>query len=552
MQPKFAFLPDTGGNWHSETKAYGSTRTRWGRLRDMLASGALLDDRNGKLRGLSALMVMSVIAAACTARNDSNNVNSTGRAGGTASGGASGKGGNAGGGVDAGHAGTSGAPASAGNGDGGSAPPPAVLPVPTPDQAARQRLGLTALFHFGLPTFTGSRGGDGTASPTVFTPSGLDPTQWVSVLQGAGFKEGILVVKHHDGFCLWPTTCSSYSVAASPWMGGKGDVVKAYTDAAHAAGFRVGIYLSPYDTHPEDDSTAPGYAAKFQCMLNELLTNYGVVDELWFDGNSAPNFDWGSVAASAKQLQPHLLVAITGPDIRWVGNEDGIAPLGETSVQTGNPSLGQPSGLTWYPSESDVSIRPGWFYYASEDNQLKSLSTLVDLYFQSVGRNSLLVLNVPPNQTGVLAGTDVTRLGQLGTTLSNLFATNLAAGKAVTADSVWQAQNYAGARAVDGNLDTFWAAAAGKTSGRLEIDLGTLQSIQIVDVSEPIALGERSSKYHVEIQASGATTWTTVASGTVIGARNLIRLSPAVSARKIALVLEQARGVPAIAEFGVY
>jgi len=211
----------------------------------------------------------------------------------------------------------------------------------------------------------------------------------------------------------------------------------------------------------------------------------------------------------------------------------------------------EPAGPVWFPSESDVSIRPGWFYHPSEDTALKSLSALTDIFFNTVGRNSVLILNIPPNTSGVLAAPDVARVGQLGAALKGLFATNLAAGRTATADSMLAA-GYEPARALDGNLDTFWAAAPGTTSGRLEIDLGATRTIAIVDVSEPIAFGERAKKYHVEVQGVGATTWTTVATGTVIGERNLIRLTAAASARKLALVIEQAAGAPAIAELGVY
>jgi alpha-L-fucosidase len=429
--------------------------------------------------------------------------------------------------------------------------PATVLPVPTPDQEAWQRLGLTAFFHFGINTFSGDEIGDGTASPAIFNPVGLDASQWVSTLKAAGFRQGTLVVKHHDGFCLWPTKCTSYNVSASPWLGGKGDVVKAYTDAAHAAGFRVGLYLSPLDNHAADSSNAPGYPAKFTCMLNEILTSYGAVDELWFDGNGAPGIDWNGIYKTVRQLQPHTLIAITGPDIRWVGSEDGMAPLGETSVQKGTASLGQPTGPVWFPSESDVSIRPGWFYHASEDGQLRSLAALTDIFFNSVGRNSVLILNIPPNTSGLLAAPDVARVGQLGTALRDLFTTNLALGASASADSTLDPAD-AAARTVDGDLDTFWAAAAGRSAGRLEVDLGGSRSVKLVDLREPIALGERATRYHVEAQAAGAATWTTIASGTVIGERNLLRLTPTVTAQRIAVVIEQARGSPAIAELGIY
>ncbi len=202
----------------------------------------------------------------------------------------------------------------------------------------------------------------------------------------------------------------------------------------------------------------------------------------------------------------------------------------------------------WYPSECDVSIRSNWFWHPNDS--AKSLTELTDIFFNSVGHNCTLLLNVPPNQQGLLDTNDVARLGQLGASLHNMFVTNLAAGQPITADSTWQATDYAATKATDGNLDTYWAAGTGKTTGRLEIDLGASKSIKIVDVSEAIVLGEHVTKYHVETQAAGATSWTTIGSGTAIGARNLIRGTW--TAQKVALVIEQAKGVPAIAEFGVY
>jgi alpha-L-fucosidase len=389
---------------------------------------------------------------------------------------------------------------------------------------AWQRLGLTAFFHFGMNTFTGDEVGDGNASPDTFNPGALDTAQWVSTMKAAGFKQGILVAKHHDGFCLWPTKCSDYSVAKSAWRDGKGDVVKDFTDAAHKADFRVGLYLSPLDNHAADSSGAADYGDKFRCWVDELLTSYGRVDEIWFDGNGAPASVGRDLYEHIKTLQPHIVIftgpeiAAPGADIRWVGNEGGNAPAGETSVQEmGNDTI-------WFPSESDTSIRPGWFYHPEDDGAVKSLAQLTDIFFNSVGRNSVLLLNVPPNR---------------------------AAGKDATGDSTFH-EDYGAARAVDGNPDTFWAAGHGTTTGRLEVDLGAATSVRIVDLSEPIALGERSKKYHVEVQAPGTTTWTTIASGTVIGQRNLLRVNPPRMAQKIAVVIEDARGVPAIAELGVY
>lgn len=438
-----------------------------------------------------------------------------------------------------------------GSGTGGSATAPLpVLPIPTADQAAWQRRELTAFFHFGINTFADQEWGTGTESPTIFNPTALDAAQWVSAIKSAGFRQATLVAKHHDGFCLWPSQYTAHSVKSSPWKGGQGDVVDDFTKAAHAANIKVGLYLSPWDRH-EATFGSDAYNTYYKNQLTELLSSYGEIDEVWFDGanGEGPNgkkqdYDWEGFYSLIHQLQPHALLAITGPDIRWVGTESGVAPLGETSVQMldGN--------LAWYPSESDVSIRPGWFYHASEDSLVKPLDQLLDIYFKSVGRNSTLLLNIPPDKRGLLADADVARLGELSTAIDATFNVNLAAGQAASADTVHQsAPAFAAAMAVDDKLDTFWAAADGTTTGRLEIDLGAVRDFNLVSVREPIELGERATKYHVEVEQTGG--WVTIATGTVIGQRNLLGVA-SMKAQKIALVIEAARGAPAIAELGVY
>jgi alpha-L-fucosidase len=428
-----------------------------------------------------------------------------------------------------------------------------VRPVPTPDQANYQHLEKLAFLHFGPNTFTGAEVGDGNASPDVFNPSALDANQWMAVVKSASFRLAMLTAKHHDGFCLWPTKCSAYNVSASPWKGGQGDVVKEFTDAARAAGIKAGLYLSPFDTHAADSSGAPDYFAKFQCMLTELLTSYGDITEVWFDGNTAPQGDWNAVVALVRKLQPHAVIqmgpeiAVGNADIRWVGSESGMAPAGTAAVQTRN------GVRVWYPAECDVSIRPGWFHHASEDTQLKPLATLLDIYFNSVGHNCPLLLNVPPDQRGLIAEPDVARMQELGTALTDIFRTNLAKGQAATADSVFAgAPAFAAGRAVDGSIATYWAAADGMTTGRLELDLGGPTAVSVVSLKEPLELGERTTRYHVELQAAGATDWTTVGAGTTIGTRSLHRLPAGSSAQKVAVVIEQARAAPAIAELAVY
>ncbi|MEP7048951.1 MAG: alpha-L-fucosidase [Pseudomonadota bacterium] len=427
--------------------------------------------------------------------------------------------------------------------------PDPVLPVPSADQLAWQAQELTAFLHFGINTFTHQEQGDGTDSPTLFDPSGLDTTQWMTTLRDAGFRQALLTAKHHDGFCLWQTRCTSYSVAASPWLAGAGDVVKQFVDAAHQANVRVGLALSPYDRHEPTYGTA-AYNAVFQCQLTELLSNYGTVDELWLWNDAAnQGFDWNAAVVLARALQPHVLIDIgnadrAGADLRSV---DRGAP-DQTSVKAppGSPS----AAPIWYPAEAVLSIRPGWFWHEAEDTQLKSLSQLLDVYYTSVGRNSILRLGIPPTTQGVLPTPDGAALSAYDAAIHSIYQSNVAAAQPATADTVFKnSPDRAAAMAVDGKLDTFWAAEEGATSARLEVDLGTDRTFNVVSIQEPIALGERTTVHHLEAKTNGV--WTTIASGTAIGARKLHRVGE-VTASSIALVITQARGLPAIAELGVY
>jgi alpha-L-fucosidase len=431
--------------------------------------------------------------------------------------------------------------------------PDPVLPIPTADQLAWQAEELTAFLHFGINTFTHQEQGDGTDSPTLFNPTGLDATQWMTTLRGAGFSQALLTAKHHDGFCLWQTQCTSYSVASSPWLGGAGDVVKQFVDAAHQANVRVGLALSPLDRHEPTYGTA-AYNAVYQCQLTELLSNYGTVDELWV-WNDAANvgFDWNAVVLLAHRLQPHVLLDFgnadrAGADVRSVGRGIPGAAPDQASVKAppGNAS----AAPIWYPPEAVLSIRPGWFWHEEEDTKLRPLSQLLDVYYDSVGRNSILRLGVPPTTQGLLPAPDVAALSAYDAAIHSIYESNVAAGQPASADSVFKdSPERAAAMAVDGRVDTFWAAADGTTSARLEVDLGTNRTFNVVSIQEPIAFGERSTEHHLEAKSNGV--WTTIASGTIIGARKLHRVGE-VTASSIALVITEARGLPAIAELGVY
>ena len=433
--------------------------------------------------------------------------------------------------------------------------PDAVAPVPSAAQVAWQTQELSAFLHFGMNTFTNKEQGDGTDSPTLFNPTAFDARQWITALRGGGFKEALLTAKHHDGFCLWPTTCTTYSVAASPFQGGNGDVVREFVDAAHEGNVRVALALSPLDRHDPSYGT-PAYLSVFECQLRELLTNYGSVDEIWlWQGPATPAFDWTAIRDLVHQLQPQTLVELANiapmapSEVRSIGQSSpgtGATPTDQSSVQSPDGSV----GTSYIPAEAVYSIRPGWFWHAAEDSQVKTADQLLGIYFDSVGRNSLLRLDVPPDTRGLLADPDVAALNQLGTAIAVLYRTNVAAGRPASVDSVFEdLPAYAASSAVDGTTDTFWAAAAGQTSARLEIDLEGTPMFDLISLQEPIALGERTTEYHVEARANG--TWTTIAAGTFIGERKLYQISP-VTADRVALVITAARGAPAISELGLY
>ena len=423
------------------------------------------------------------------------------------------------------------------------------LPVPTPQQLAWQRHEFIAFAHFGMNTFTDREWGNGQEDPKLFNPTDLDARQWAAVLQDAGVKLLILTAKHHDGFCLWPSKFTGHSVKNSPWREGKGDVVREVVDALREKQIRVGLYLSPWDRNNPAYGDSPKYNAYFLSQLRELLSNYGPVDEVWFDGacGEGPNgkkqeYDWNSYFALIRQLQPNALIAISGPDIRWVGNESGVARENESSVVKRGA---QPA---WHPAECDVSIRPGWFYHSTEDTKVKSLATLADIYFKSAGRNSVLLLNIPPDRRGRIAEADVVRLKEFGAFVRQLAAGDFAAGATPAATSRRNDKSHE-RFLTDGNPATSWSPAANQTTGSIEFDLGQPRTFNVARIQEDIALGERVQAYHVEIFEGGA--WRTVTAGQVIGHKQLRRF-PAVTTQRARLVIDKSSAPPALCEFGLH
>ena len=396
-----------------------------------------------------------------------------------------------------------------------------------------------------MNTFTDREWGDGSEDPVVFDPSGLDARQWVSVAKECGFGYVILTAKHHDGFCLWPSAHTEHSVKNSPWRGGKGDVMREFVDACAEFDVKAAFYLSPWDRHEPCYGDSPRYNEHFRAQLRELLTDYGDIAEVWFDGACAegPNgkrqeYDWASYYELIRELQPEALIAICGPDVRWVGNEDGYARETEWSVQDASPEHHPGvSEKVWYPAECDVSIRPGWFWHAAEDDKVKTLDHLMDIYHKSVGRNSVLLLNVPPNTDGLLAGPDVARLREFRAEIDRLYGDDVAL-RAPGASPL-----------TDGRSDTYWTPDAGATPASETVQLGAPVSVRACVLAERIAEGQRVESYRVDALVDGE--WSELCAGTTVGHRKIDRFD-AVTTDAVRLTVEASRGAPIVQSLSLF
>jgi alpha-L-fucosidase len=423
------------------------------------------------------------------------------------------------------------------------------LPKPSPAQVAWQQLETTAFLHFTVNTYTDKEWGDGTESPSIFNPVKLDARQWVAALKAGGFKMCIITAKHHDGFCLWPSKYTDHSVKNSPWKNGQGDVVKEVADACREYGLKFGFYLSPWDQHEKSYGTDQ-YNDFYKSQLKELLTNYGEVHEVWFDGARGPNardmqYDFKGFWALVKELQPKAVCfSDAGPGVRWVGNESGNA--GETCWSTiitlgmapgvadsKYLNTGDEKGSEWIPAETDVSIRPGWFYHPKEDDKVRSPQNLVNLYYQSTGRNSLLLLNVPPNREGLLCPQDVAAIKEYRSILDETFKTNLAKSGKIKS-------------LVDNKLSTWVALPENKP---LDINLPKTATFDRFLLQENIAEGQRIAEAKLEYW--NGKEWQLIKQFTTVGYKRLLRFEPVTTA-KLRLTVLRALAPAQIAELGAY
>ena len=422
-----------------------------------------------------------------------------------------------------------------------------VLPLPNANQIAWQKMEYYAFIHFNMNTFTNKEWGFGDEKPIQFNPSQLDTRQWAKVIKQAGMKGIIITAKHHDGFALWPSKYTEHSVKNSLWRSGKGDLIEELSKSCKEYGLKLGVYISPWDrNHP--DYGKPEYVSYFRNQLRELLTQYGEIFEVWFDGANGGDgyygganevrkvdkrtyYDWSNTIQIVRDLQPKAVIfSDAGPDIRWVGNEKGYAnettwsPIYKDSLYPGMPnfnefSSGQENGTHWVPTETDVSIRPGWYYHPEEDSKVKSLSKLVDIYFNSVGLNSSLLLNLPVDKRGLIHENEIENLMQLSSYLDQTFSRNYFYNQNIEVSSL--VRGFGKKNLTDENQNTYWVSNPNDLKPKFTITFESPVEANTFMVQEYIQLGQRIKAFSFEIMTDGK--WEKVYKGTTVGNKRLIR-----------------------------
>ena len=454
--------------------------------------------------------------------------------------------------------------------------PKAFGPVPTENQLNWQKLEYYAFVHLSVNTYTDMAWGLGNEDPKIFNPTELDCRQWARIAKKAGMKGIIITAKHHSGFCLWPSKYTNYSVENSPWKNGKGDIVREMAEACKEYGLKLGIYLSPWDrNHP--DYGKPEYITYFRNQLRELLTNYGEVFEVWFDGANGGSgyygganetrkidrntyYDWENTYKLVRELQPNIMIWNDGgnrADLRWVGTESGY--VGETNWSLLNATGDVPdemlrhgveNGDSWVPGEVNTSVRPEWFYHKKEDDKVKTLPHLMDIYYHSIGRNGTLLLNFPIMPNGLIHEKDEKAVSDLAAAVKEAFKVNLATKAKAGASNVRLKQpEFDAKKAIDADIETYWTTDDLIKTGALTLSFDKPTSFNRFLVQEYIRLGQRVKSFTVEVFENGQ--WKQVAKETTIGYKRILRF-PSVTATKLRLTITDSKSSPLISEIGIY
>ena len=455
-------------------------------------------------------------------------------------------------------------------------PPEAVGPTPSERQMHWQQLEYYGFIHFNMNTFTDMEWGTGGEKPDQFNPTELDTDQWAKVAKESGMKGIILTAKHHDGFCLWPTETTDHSVANSSWKNGEGDVVGALAESCEKYDLKFGVYLSPWDRNNEHYGTEK-YVDIFHEQLRELLTNYGDIFEVWFDGanggsgyygganetrkiNNKTYYEWDKTFEIVRELQPNAVIfGDWGPDVRWVGNESGWANETNWSIMRRDEIFpgwdrpeelrsGHEDGTHWLPAEVDVSIRPGWYYHKREDHQVKSLPHLTKIYYESIGRNASLLLNIPVDDRGLVHEEDEQQLYALHEQIQKDFANELAEGVSSSA-SEERGNAYAASKANDGDFDTYWATTDSVTTASITVAFDEPTEVNRIVLQEYIPLGQRVKAFTVSAEVDGE--WQIIDEQTTIGWKRILRFET-VNATNIRVDITDSKGPITLANLELY
>ena len=463
--------------------------------------------------------------------------------------------------------------------------------VPSERQLTYEKMEFFCFIHFTVNTFTGSEWGEGKEDVSIFNPTELDARQWVKTAKDAGMKGLILTCKHHDGFCLWPSKYTEHSVKNSPYKNGNGDIVREVSEACKEFGLKFGVYLSPWDRNNSSYGKGKEYDDYYVNQLTELLTEYGELYTIWLDGacgeganGKIQKYDWNRYYKVMRELQPNAVISISGPDVRWCGNEAGEVresewsvvakdmtdpsitaelsqhedneefrdrPLDETQSDLGSRErLKNEKELVWYPAETDVSIRPGWFYHEEEDDKVRSFENLKDIYLKSVGGNTTLLLNIPPMKNGKIHEKDIAILKRLGEFINDTFKNNLLKNALITTVPEHDCRGDSPDMMRTDDYNTYFMNKEGENKLLIEIKFDEYKKLKYLVLKESITFSQRVEKFNVYFNDESGNK-IKIFEGTTIGYKRIIDLI-GTKTDNLTIEIEDSRVAPVMSFVGVY